>query len=136
MNEFIWKTDGPGSKHLDYVAAYIMADAGYDVWLGNARGNRYSRNHTHFSPKDAEFWDFSWDEMASYDIPAVIDYILSQTKHPQLYYVGHSMGTTMFWACMSTRPEYNEKVKAMFSLGPVATLGHIRSPIKYLAPYA
>lgn len=116
--------------------AYIMADAGYDVWLGNARGNHYSRNHTHLSPDEERFWDFSWDEMAKHDIPAVIDYILKTTHHSQLYYIGHSMGTTMFFAGMSVSPEYNKKVKVMFGLGPVATVSHIESPIKFLAPFA
>lgn len=116
--------------------AYIMADAGYDIWLGNARGNFYSRNHTSLNPdgKDGKFWDFSWDEMGYYDVPAMIDYILKQTGHTSLFYIGHSMGTTMFFAGMSARPEYNSKVKAMFALGPVATVSHILSPIRLLAP--
>ncbi|KAG7170966.1 Lipase 3-like 2 [Homarus americanus] len=115
--------------------SYMMADAGYDVWLTNARGNTYSRNHVHLSPEDKEFWQFSWNEMAMYDVPAVIDYVLNVTRQEDLYYVGFSMGTTVFWAMMSERPEYANKIRFMVALGPVAHVQHIAGPLGYLAPF-
>ena len=36
----------------------MLANAGHDVWLVNARGTRYSRKHTYLTPDDLEYWDF------------------------------------------------------------------------------
>ena len=41
-------------------------------------------------PEGAPFWDFSWDEMAAYDLPANVDRVLAATGHSQLAYVGAS----------------------------------------------
>jgi len=40
--------------------AFIAVERGYDVWLGNSRGNSYSRDHIKLDPNGKEFWDFSW----------------------------------------------------------------------------
>ena len=57
--------------------AFVAATAGYDVWLGNSRGNTYSLAKRKYDPnKDEEkFFDFSWQDMAL-DDKAVIDYII------------------------------------------------------------
>lgn len=113
--------------------AFLLADAGFDVWLGNSRGNTYSRRHKTLSPKNPKFWDWSWDEMAQYDIPAVIDYIINTTGQQQLYYIGHSQGTLIGFSAFSQNQQIAKKVKLFIALAPVAYLGHTKTPLKILA---
>lgn len=80
-----WVLMGPDSG-----LAYLLSDLGYDVWMGNARGNRYSKNHTKLSIDGQDYWDFTFHEMGKYDLPAVIDFILDKSEYDQLHYVGHS----------------------------------------------
>ncbi|XP_075973243.1 lipase 3-like [Anticarsia gemmatalis] len=109
---------GPGS-----ALAYILADAGYDVWLGNARGNFYSRRHRTYNPDSKvsqNFWKFSWDEIGNYDLPAFIDYILAKTGQEKLHYIGHSQGGTTFLVLNSLKPEYNSKFISFQGLAPAS----------------
>ncbi|KAM6091828.1 lysosomal acid lipase/cholesteryl ester hydrolase isoform 3-T3 [Theristicus caerulescens] len=116
--------------NLDYNSlGFMLADAGYDVWLGNSRGNTWSRKHTHFTVKQEEFWVFSFDEMAKYDIPASVDFILKKTGQEQVFYVGHSQGTTMAFIAFSTLPQLAKKIKMFFALAPVATVKFATSPL-------
>jgi hypothetical protein len=43
---------------------FMIANKGFDVWIGNSRGNKHSRNHTTLKPTDSKFWKFSMQEMA------------------------------------------------------------------------
>jgi len=42
-----WLINGP-----DEALAFILADNGYDVWISNTRGTKYSRGHTSLSSND------------------------------------------------------------------------------------
>jgi len=125
-----WVTNLPSES-----AAYIFADAGYDVWMGNFRGNTYSQKHTQLPTSSHAFWKFSWDEMARKDLPAMINYVLTTTQQSQLNYVGHSMGTMTAFAEFSTDATMRAKIKNFFGLGPVATVGHIQGFIKTISKY-
>lgn len=115
-----------------------MADQGYDVWMGNARGNYYSRKHVSIDPDDGgKFWKFSWHEIGYYDLPACIDYILIETGTKKLHYMGHSQGTAVFFVMASTKPKYNDKIILMQAMAPVSYVSNLRSPfIKFVAPFS
>lgn len=38
---------------------FVLAEQGYDVWMGNNRGNKYSKKSIHHSPNSTKFWDYS-----------------------------------------------------------------------------
>ncbi|CAL8134264.1 unnamed protein product [Orchesella dallaii] len=77
--------------------------------------------------------------MGIYDVPAVTDKILSETKTKKIFYVGHSMGTTQYFISLSELPEMNDKIAAGFMLAPIAYMGHMNNAIRpgspLVAPY-
>lgn len=103
---------------------YILADAGYDVWLGNNRGNTHSTGHVTLSTDSAEYWDFTYDEMALYDLPAEIEYVLATTGQKSVAYIGHSQGSIQGFAGFSTNPSLASKVRLFIALAPVAYCRH------------
>ncbi|XP_077999423.1 gastric triacylglycerol lipase-like [Glandiceps talaboti] len=113
--------------------AFILADAGYDVWIGSNRGTTYSKGHVNLSSHDKKYWKFSWDDIAKYDLPAVINYALNVSGQSQLYYIGHSQGTTTGFAAFSKNKQLAKKIKLFIALAPVTTVGYTESPIRILA---
>lgn len=79
--------------------------------------------------------DYSYDEMANYDLPASINFILNKTGQEQLYYVGHSQGTTIGFIAFSRIPELAKKIKMFLALGPVASVQFSIGPITKLARF-
>ncbi|CAJ0767693.1 15326_t:CDS:2 [Entrophospora sp. SA101] len=45
-------------------------------------------NHIYSEPSSSDEYDFSWDEMAKYDLPAFINYIKKQTNVDSLSFIG------------------------------------------------
>lgn len=75
--------------------------------------------------------------MGTKDLPAALYYVSNITqKYGEIIYIGHSMGTTMFFVFSSILPQAAKNVKLMIALAPVAYMTHVKSPVRYFAPFS
>lgn len=111
---------------------YYLSTLGYDVWFANARGNRYSRGHNNFLLNTTNYWDFSWQEIGLYDLPAIIDYVRHQTNEP-LNFIGHSMGGTALLVLLSSIPKYNDYLRMAILLGPLVYMKNVKGPLRIIS---
>lgn len=128
MNSEVWIAV---PDHKSSVA-FALADLGYDVWLGNNRGNKYSKKHISRKPQSVEFWNFGLDEFALYDIPDTVDYILNVTQQSSLAYIGFSQGSAQAFAALSIHPYLNHQINLFIALGPAMAPPGINSFIQSL----
>jgi len=114
---------------------YKMADLGIEVWLGTFRGGRGSDGHVTLGVDSDEYWDFGYDHVAQYDIPAMISYVLGTSVQDKINYIGHSMGGSTYFAMCNYKPDIcKERVNLMVGLGTHTVLHNVMSPaVRYLA---
>lgn len=103
------------------TAVYFL-NAGYDVWLGNSRGNKYSWLHRKYKRNDDRYWDFSIDELARFDVPALTQHILRVTGFKSLGYLGFSNGSTQMLAALASNPSLNSLISFFIALAPACKL--------------
>ncbi|EPB75148.1 hypothetical protein ANCCEY_05774 [Ancylostoma ceylanicum] len=65
---------------------FVLADAGFDVWMANTRGNEYGKNHSYLSVGDKAFWNFTWYHHSRYDLKNTVEYVINATKQEDIYY--------------------------------------------------
>ncbi|GMS82143.1 hypothetical protein PENTCL1PPCAC_4318, partial [Pristionchus entomophagus] len=110
----------------DKALGFVLADAGFDVWMANSRGNIYSPGHLNLTSADAAYWQFSWYDMARYDMPAVIDKVLNHTGNDKLYLIGHSQGTLITFTSAVLNPILRDKITHFYALAPIVTAQNLR----------
>ena len=111
--------------------AFHLANRGFDVWVGNSRGNRYS--HRGLSPSVVHFWNFTFHDMAMGDLPGAFSYIRRVTGR-KVHYIGHSQGTLQMFIALSRKvPEVVDNLLSFNAFGPVAYQKHQTSALTKLS---
>jgi predicted alpha/beta hydrolase len=100
----------------------ILANNNYDVWLVNNRGTLFSREHElHDSDVlHSEFWDFTFHDLAKYDLKATISYIKTIAGREKISYVCHSQGCFQFLLGYTMYPEFLKN-----SIDKYGTMGNV-----------
>lgn len=125
-----WVCGGPS-----HGLAFILWRAGFDVYLGNSRGNPYSRRHTTLDPKKSEFWKWSFQDLADYDFPATIDKVCEVSQREKVWYIGHSQGSLIAFAALSDdKQNLSSKINGIIGLAPVFTLQFVKGPWRIFCP--
>ena len=78
--------------------------------------------------RSSDYHKYSWDEMAKYDLSANVDYVLDHSHFSKLFYIGHSQGTTQFFAAANVVPGLQEKIFGFVGMAPIMYVGNITNP--------
>lgn len=123
----------PMYNYRNNSLAYVLYDAGYDVWTLSARGTTFSTGHKTLSIEDEEYWQYSLSEIGRYDITAAIDFILKEnTQHSSVFLLGHSMGTSSIQALMTSLDSWGfdkNKIRGISMLAPAIHLNDCSSMV-------
>lgn len=117
-------------NYPEVAPAFVAARRGYDVWLGNNRGNKYNHEHVSLTTDDKEFWQYSWPELGTKDLRAMFEAVKERTGQEKLAYVGYSLGSTsMFYALVKDQPFIQDTVSVFIALGPATKISHSTSKL-------
>ncbi|XP_063924459.1 gastric triacylglycerol lipase-like [Zophobas morio] len=102
---------------------FVLAKAGYDVWLVNQRDSGYT-THNKYKTSDSRFWANSLDDYASKGEPAILKTVAAETnKSGSIIFIGHSRATITSFMYMSENPQEAEKfIRGVVALSPAAYL--------------
>ena len=110
----------------DKSIAKLLCDEGYKVYLPNMRGNQFSKSHYDYdSSLNSKYWEFSFDEMAQYDLPSIVNLIKKRDGVEKIDYMGHSQGTLIFFLAYMNNPDFMEKnINKFIAVGTVPNINN------------
>lgn len=125
-----------------FSIAFRLVDLGFDVWLNNSRGSRYSREHRSLDitnrskhlPEIKEqydrYYDFSFHEMGLYDLPALFKFVMKKTKQKRLNILCHGQGFTQLFVSLSAYPGfYRKHMSNCLAFSPIVEIDKCEYPL-------
>lgn len=99
--------------------AFVLASEGYDVYLGNLRGNYYSQGHLLYeAATDVRYWEDASLYKQGLDIQSFVEAALKISGFDKLSVISHSFGSVQMAINLSEDPEfYDERVNLWVLLG-------------------
>ncbi|KAJ3393907.1 hypothetical protein HDU80_010633 [Chytriomyces hyalinus] len=117
----VWVTSGRKSF------AFYLAENNYDVWVANNRTGcqEAAEQHAYLKSSEASFWDWCLDDLAGFDVPAVIEAVRRFSGWQKVGYVGHSQGNAQMFMALKMDPSLNEKLSCFVALAPAVYIGSL-----------
>ncbi|KFB45079.1 AGAP011992-PA-like protein [Anopheles sinensis] len=124
--------------------AYQLYEAGYDVWFSNSRASPESDGHERLERDSDHYWDFSFHEIGTRDLPAMVDYILGETGAKSVHFVGYSEAGSAALVMLSELPDYNRKMASVELMAPPVFMNYgqftwiarMLQPLRALFPWS
>lgn len=91
-------------------SAHYFLRKGFEVWFGNNRGNKYSCLHEKWTTQDPEYWNFSFQEMAEFDVPLFVKTVKTTSQVNKITVLTHSQGGTQMFAALSENQEVYDSI--------------------------
>jgi hypothetical protein len=110
----------PGEKTNIFQAI----DDGFDVWMGNFRGTKYSKGHVNTTPgynETFDYWNFTYAQLGLFDVPAFVDKVYQENGNEKLYMVNTSLATAVSTYALATSLEedfFEPRVHKIIQLAP------------------
>ena len=113
--------------------AFYFSTKGYDVWMINTRGSIYSTTHVNPKLTYKEYWNFTYEQKATYDLFSSINFVKQQMKVNKVHLIGYSEGGTILITAMLLMPKYiEENVLSVTAWAGATKFDHNRSWALYL----
>ena len=123
VSDTAWTFFQLGRKSLPF----LLLKEGYDVWLGNTRGNIFSSEHVSNDADDLneKYNEHTIDDFVQYDLPTMLKYVKERTGVEKMDYVGHSQGSTIIFMLAMHNPElFESSIDHFAAVGTVPNIAH------------